>query len=106
MTQKFVCDLDALEEGEITKVSLDDGRRLAVYLVGESVYATDDQCTHGNASLADTGSLEGLVVECGLHLGSFDIRTGAVVSAPCTKPLKTYPVSVRDQKVWVDALAG
>lgn len=100
MTEKFLCDLAELDEGEIKKIILADDRRLAVYLVDGQVYATDDKCTHGAASLSDTGSLEGTVVECGLHLGAFDIRSGAVMSAPCSKPLQTYPVCIRDQKVW------
>ncbi|UCV17771.1 non-heme iron oxygenase ferredoxin subunit [Ferribacterium limneticum] len=102
MTQKLLCALDDLEEGEIKKVNLEDGSSLAVYLVDGEVYATDDKCTHGDASLADTGALDGCVVECGLHLGCFDVRTGAVMSAPCSKPLRIYPVCIRDQKVWAE----
>lgn len=102
MSENFLCELADLEEGEIKKIVLEDSRALAVYLVSGQVYATDDKCTHGNASLADTGCLDGAVVECGLHLGSFDIRTGEVVSAPCSKALRTYPVCIRDQKVWAD----
>ena len=51
--------------------------------------ATDDLCTHGNASLAD-GMIDGDAIECPLHLGTFDIRTGAPGAAPCTVALRTY----------------
>lgn len=84
------------------RCELDNGLELAIYLIGGNVFATDDECTHSKASLADMGDLDGFVIECSLHLGAFDVRTGEVVSAPCTKPLRTYPVEVRDGRVWVN----
>src|SRR5437762_10016741 len=105
---KPLCALTDLTDGTIGRAQLDDGRRIAIYHVDGDVYATDDRCTHGNASLVDEGSLDGCIVECGLHLGAFDVRTGRAVSAPCSKPLRTYPVEIRDGKVWLSAhaLAG
>ena len=102
MSETLVCKLGSLKEGEIQKCELDGGRLLALYIVNGQVHATDDRCTHGNASLSDLGSLDGFVVECGMHFGSFDLRTGQVVSPPCTKPLRVYPVNVRGDEVWVD----
>lgn len=101
MSEQYVCKLDSLEDGEITRFELESGARIALYRIGVLVFATDEQCTHGNASLADMGSLEGYVVECGMHLGSFDVRTGQVVSPPCTKPLRTYAVRIEGSEVWV-----
>jgi p-cumate 2,3-dioxygenase ferredoxin subunit len=91
--------LDALADGGIGMGYLPDGRRLAVYLVADNVYATDDRCTHGNSSLTEDGCLEGHIVECGMHLGTFDVRTGEAVGPPCTKALRTYPVEIRDGQV-------
>jgi naphthalene 1,2-dioxygenase system ferredoxin subunit len=62
------------------------GRDIAIYTVGDEVYATDNLCTHGHARLSD-GFLEGREIECPLHQGSFDIRTGKPVSVPSTKAL-------------------
>lgn len=101
-----LCGLDELCNGTIGSAFLDDGRRVAIYHVDGQVYATDDRCTHGNASLADEGSLDGCIVECGLHLGAFDVRTGQAVAAPCTQALKIYPVEVRDGQVWLSAVAA
>jgi p-cumate 2,3-dioxygenase ferredoxin subunit len=94
-----LCSLDALADGGIGMGYLPDGRRLAVYLVADNVYATDDRCTHGNSSLTEDGCLEGHIVECGMHLGTFDVRTGQAVGPPCTKALRTYPVEIRDGQV-------
>jgi len=74
----------------------------AVYHVKDDFYVTEDTCTHGKASLADEGELEGYVVTCTWHDGRFDIRTGAVLAAPCTHPIRSFAVTVADEAVWVD----
>ena len=74
---------------------------LAVYNVGGAFYATDDECTHGAASLAD-GILEDDIIECTMHFGAFNCRTGEAVQAPCSIALRTYKVVVQDGKILVD----
>jgi nitrite reductase/ring-hydroxylating ferredoxin subunit len=74
---------------------------LAVYNIDGAFYATDDECTHGAASLSD-GILDGEVIECTMHFGAFDVRTGAAVQAPCSIPLRTYRVEIRDNQIFVD----
>ena len=74
---------------------------LAVYNIGGTFYATDNECTHGAASLAD-GILEGGIIECTLHFGAFDVKTGAAIQAPCFVPLRTYKIAVKDGQVFVD----
>lgn len=100
--QHRVCAVAEISADSVGSGELPDGRRVAIYNVGGSFYASDDACTHGKASLSEDGTLEGCVIECGLHFGSFDVRTGAVVSSPCTLPLRTYPVQIRDGQVWLD----
>lgn len=87
--------------GEILRVALGDGRPVALYNVDGTIHATDDRCTHGNSSLADEGFLEGHAIECGRHGGVFDVRTGAVLRAPCTVPLRRYDVVVRDGTIFL-----
>ena len=57
------------------------GREIALHLVGATVYATANRCTHGDALLCD-GFLEGHEIECPHHQGRFDVRTGAAIAAP------------------------
>ncbi len=64
-------------------------------------YATDARCTHGFADLAE-GILDGDIVECTLHFGAFNVRTGKAVQAPCFVDLKTYRTEVKDGQVFVD----
>ncbi len=96
----YLCALSAIEPELPLLVALDDGRSLALFNVDGDVYATDDRCTHGDASLSE-GLVEGYEVECPYHLGRFDVRTGAPMAAPCTVGLKTYPIQIRDGSVYL-----
>lgn len=77
------------------------GRDLAVYGVEGEVYVTDNICTHGNARLCD-GFLEDHEIECPLHQGRFDVRTGKAMCAPLTQDIRVYPAKVEDGKVWIE----
>jgi nitrite reductase/ring-hydroxylating ferredoxin subunit len=77
------------------------GVPIALYKVGNDVCATSNLCTHGQALLSD-GYQEDEFIECPLHQGRFDIRTGRALCAPLTVDIKVYPVEMRGEKVWVD----
>ncbi|MGY3534522.1 non-heme iron oxygenase ferredoxin subunit [Bradyrhizobium sp. NAS96.2] len=89
-------------EGEIRPATMPDGTSLAVYNVGGTIYATADLCTHGEASLSEEGILTGNIVECPWHFGTFDVTSGAPTGMPCTVPLKTFPVKVIEDSVYVE----
>jgi nitrite reductase/ring-hydroxylating ferredoxin subunit len=76
---------------------------IAVYRLNDGFYATDDTCTHAAASLA-TGDidLEECTVECPYHGSFFNVKTGHVLSFPASKPLKTYPVKIVNDEVFVE----
>lgn len=69
------------------------GRELALFRSGGSVFATDAFCTHGKARLCE-GFVDGHEIECPLHQGRFDLRSGAATCAPATDPVKTHPLRV------------
>jgi nitrite reductase/ring-hydroxylating ferredoxin subunit len=97
-----LCATDALDEDSMCQVALPGRLPVAVYRVEGRFYVTDDTCTHGKASLADEGELEGHCVTCTWHDGRFDIRTGAPLCAPCTEPIRTYPALIEDEAVHID----
>jgi naphthalene 1,2-dioxygenase system ferredoxin subunit/p-cumate 2,3-dioxygenase ferredoxin subunit len=94
----------------VSEVSQDDGLRvelpghcpLAVWIVDDCAYVTDDNCTHGAASLVSLGLLTGYTIECGLHQGAFDVRDGSILSAPCVVPLKCYRTEIVENAVFAD----
>lgn len=90
-----LCAASDITEGEIIKVDLADGRSLAVYHLDGEFFATDDLCTHGEASLSE-GEIEDGKILCPFHLGSFDIRTGTPAAAPCSVAIRTYAVTVEN----------
>jgi nitrite reductase/ring-hydroxylating ferredoxin subunit len=76
------------------------GRDLAIYDIGGTVYATDNLCTHAYAQLTD-GTLEGGVIECPLHGGRFEVKTGRGLGPPIPCDLKTYPARIVDNEIQV-----
>src|SRR3546814_11807870 len=76
------------------------GKEIALYRVGDEIYATDNLCTHGNARLCD-GYLEGHEIECPLHQGRFDVRSGKALCAPLKEDIRSYPVKIENGMVYV-----
>ncbi|WP_278652055.1 non-heme iron oxygenase ferredoxin subunit [Pandoraea pnomenusa] len=91
---------DAIPEDDVIGVVV-AGREIALYGVDGEVFATDNVCTHGNTRLCD-GFLDGHEIECPLHQGKFDVRTGAALCAPLTEAVKIYPIRIEADKVYVD----
>ena len=78
------------------------GRTFAVYRSpDDAYYATDGLCTHEQVHLADGLVTDG-IVECPMHNGRFDYRTGAAKGAPVCVDLKTYPVKVEGGRILID----
>jgi len=76
------------------------GRDIAIYTVGDAVYATDNICTHGQARLCD-GFLDGHQIECPLHQGRFDVRDGKATCEPAEEPLRSYAIKIERARVWL-----
>jgi 3-phenylpropionate/trans-cinnamate dioxygenase ferredoxin subunit len=75
-----------------------DEHLIALFHVEGKFYAIDDVCTHDGGPLAD-GELEDHTIACPRHGAKFDIRTGAALSMPATKPTKSYVVKVEGDDV-------
>ena len=81
------------------------GLQLAVYhLEGGEICVTDNVCTHAFALLTD-GWFEHGMIECPLHAGQFDVRTGQGQGAPIEEDLKTFKVRVEGDDILI-ALPG
>ncbi len=62
-----------------------------------AVTAFSATCTHQGCTV---NAIEDGVIVCPCHLSRFDLRTGAVVSGPASRPLPPVPVQVRDGDVF------
>ena len=74
--------LAQLPPGSMVRVSRGDLDLLLAH-TDDGVLATEDRCPHMSAPFSE-GRLEGCVLHCPLHRGSFDARDGSVVTFPTT----------------------
>ena len=91
--------VDELPEDDVMGLEV-QGLDIALYSVDGEVFATSNTCTHGQARLCD-GFLEGGVIECPLHQGRFDVRSGKALCAPVTEDLRSYPVKIEGGRVYL-----
>jgi len=95
-----VADRSSVAPGSIIGVKAGD-LDVALYNIDGQLYATHNVCTHAQALLSD-GWLEGDVIECPLHGGRFEVKTGKGLGAPITCDLKTFPVRVEGDAIQVN----
>ncbi len=86
--------------GELLGVDA-EGTPVVLANVDGSICALHDQCSHEEYALSD-GDLEGGDVVCIHHGARFDACSGARKTLPAVRPVKSYPVEVRDGDVYVD----
>jgi 3-phenylpropionate/trans-cinnamate dioxygenase ferredoxin subunit len=67
---------------------------------GDEFYATAGHCTHERELLCDGLVMDG-VIECPKHNGRFDYTTGKAQGAPALVDLKTYPVKVENNAIYI-----
>lgn len=88
-----------IEPDDVTPV-IYDGLSLAVYDLGDSVSVSSALCTHAGANLCD-GYFDGKAIECPLHQGLFDARSGEVLAAPVVRALTMYESRIIDGTVQI-----
>ncbi len=98
-----VASLADVPEGSTRQVDA-GGVPICLYNLGGTLCATQDTCTHAEASLAD-GFIDGEAIECPLHQALFDIRTGQALGPPATEDLRVYPVRVDGEAISIE-IAG
>ena len=74
-----------------------------VLALGDCIYAVGNICTHDEVWL-DDGILhpDSCEIECPMHEGRFDLRTGAATHEPAEDPVPTYPVRIVGDEVFVE----
>jgi 3-phenylpropionate/trans-cinnamate dioxygenase ferredoxin subunit len=77
-----------------------NGREYAIYHTADGYFASDGMCTHEEEPLAD-GIVIDNVIECPLHQGRFDVRSGKALSAPVCVDLQTFPVQIHDSDIYI-----
>lgn len=73
---------------------------LVLFHVDGEFFALDDCCTHDDGPLSE-GELDDHTIACPRHGAKFDIRNGAALTMPATKPTKSFEVKVENDEVYV-----
>lgn len=98
-TWQRVFPASELAEGKMKHAAV-DGHDVVVCRTKDGLHALDDICSHAYAKMSE-GRLRGVRLICPLHGASFDCRTGAVLGAPATQPLKKHAAREVDGQVEV-----
>lgn len=99
-----VAGRDQIADGEMIAVDA-NGLPIVLFNLSGSFSALHDLCTHGQARLSD-GFVDGDCIECPLHQGKFDIRTGAPAAAPVTEAVRAFPVRLNGDRIEIDVSAA
>lgn len=95
-----VCGLEEIDREDV--IRFDHGERtFAIYRSPENEYfATDGRCTHEEVHLAG-GLVMDHIIECPLHGGQFDYRTGEAKRAPACEDLKIFATKIEANRVFL-----
>ena len=90
---------DVAEDGVLAVNAADE--ELALFKLGGEVFALVDRCSHGAARLSD-GYIEDGCVECPLHQGLVDIRSGEPRAEPIVAAIRRFPARIRNGRIEVE----
>ncbi|MEK6216093.1 MAG: MocE family 2Fe-2S type ferredoxin [Boseongicola sp.] len=98
---KRACAIDDVETEDLIRFDHGD-RTFAIYRSPDGeFFCTDGLCTHEQVHLSD-GLVMDYIIECPMHNGQFDYRTGEPKRAPVCEKLATYPVKIEGTDVYID----
>lgn len=100
----YAIDASEVEDDDVVQVVINN-LEIAVYCLDGKFYATEDACTHGQATLSE-GVVVGDVIECPIHQGRFCIRTGQPRGGPVSVPLRTFQTKLESNSVYVQIESG
>jgi nitrite reductase/ring-hydroxylating ferredoxin subunit len=95
-----VCSADILPAESMKQFYVKDREILIINHDGQ-FFSLDSRCAHAGAPLAE-GTLNGDTLTCPWHGSQFRISDGTVLKGPAEKELKTYPVTMKDNSIFID----
>jgi 3-phenylpropionate/trans-cinnamate dioxygenase ferredoxin subunit len=95
-----VASADDVKADQGLQVQIGD-KRLALFRIGDTVYALEGICPHAEAFLAE-GFIDGDTIECPLHAAQFEITSGKCLAPPADRDLATFPTKIEGNDVLVD----
>ncbi|MBI2429980.1 MAG: Rieske (2Fe-2S) protein [Ignavibacteriales bacterium] len=99
MSAYFACNSDEVKEGRGKKAVV-DGEEIVIFKVEGQVCAVLNVCPHQKFQKLHEGMFENGIVTCPMHGWAYDVRTG--ISTNADGRLKTFPVEIKNGKVFVE----
>jgi len=97
-----VANVADLAPNEMRTVKIDQ-EYVFIARLGDEYFALDGFCSHADGFLADGYLHENLCeIECPIHEGAFDLRTGEVTNPPAEEAVVSYIVRIDGE----DIMAG
>jgi nitrite reductase/ring-hydroxylating ferredoxin subunit len=103
MKKEFLraCSVAELDEKKRFRFMINDVTDIALFKVGEKIYAVDNVCPHNHTPKMHLGYIEDTHVLCPIHFFKFSLETGKQTGEMgCTLP--TYEVKVEGDEVFVE----
>lgn len=96
-----VCSVADVPDPGSMLVEVDERLLVLIHAAGH-FYALDDVCTHDGGPLSE-GPIDAAAgtIACPRHGAKFDVKTGAAVTMPATKPTVAHEVKVDGNQVLV-----
>lgn len=94
-----VARLADLPDGGRLSIEVNELPALLIHAAGR-IYCIEDVCTHDGQPLTN-GPVANGEITCPRHGARFDLATGAVRCMPATEPIRTFPVEVRGDDIYV-----
>ena len=96
----LVCAENSIEVEDIVRFD-HENKTFCIYNIESGFYATDGMCTHEDVHLED-GLVTDDEIECPMHQGIFNIKSGAAIQDPPCDDLKIYDVKVDKDKIYIN----
>lgn len=94
------CATTDIDEEDVKRFDF-EGRTFALYHSPDGkFYCTDGLCTHEHVHLAD-GLVMDHTIDCPMHSGQFDYRTGQATRAPACENLRTYATKIENGRLYI-----
>lgn len=90
---------DDLADGQLLLANA-GGERIVLIRTADEYFAIGWLCSHAFGMLQE-GELHSYEIQCPIHEGRFDIRTGEVTQEPPEEPIPTYSVHIEGDDIFV-----
>lgn len=100
MTRILAAQVGDIAEGEAKAVPHDPP--IALFHADGRYFATQEMCSHEEASIIDGWVGDDCTIECPWHNAKFCLKTGQPLTPPAYEPLRVYRVVVEGADIFIE----